>query len=233
MLQEKTKKTKIDTLIISDLHLGFRFSRTVRLLSILKKYDFNQLIVNGDIFDNLDLTRLETEHWEVLSYLRKISKDKKVVWIVGNHDGRPDILSNLIGAKVFDYFIWEMQGKKYLAIHGHQFDRFLHKNIFLSNIAEAFYYFVKKYELQNKNMLISNWIKRNNRSWLRLSNEVARGAMRFARRRECDYVFCGHTHIDKHVKGRRIEYFNSGSWIERPAHYITIKGDKIKINEVP
>lgn len=233
MPQQKNKKTKVDTLIISDLHLGLRFSRTARLLAVLRRYDFDQLIVNGDIFDNLDLSRLHADHWEVLSYLRKISKDKKVVWIIGNHDGRPDILSNLIGAKVFDYFIWEMQGKKYLAIHGHQFDRFLHKNIILSKIAISFYYFVKKFELHNKNVIISNWIKRNNRSWLRLSNEVARGAMRFARRRNCQYVFCGHTHIEKHVQTRRTEYFNSGCWIEHPAHYITIVGDKIKINEAP
>jgi len=225
----ETKKIKVDTLIVSDLHLGFRFSRTKRLVETLKKYDFDQLIVNGDIFDNLDLTRLNTEHWAVLSYLRKISKDTKVVWIVGNHDGRPDILSGVIGAKVFDSFIWEMQGKKYLAIHGHQFDRFLHKNVILSKIAETIYYFIKKFELQNKNVVISNWVKKNNRSWLRLTKEVARGAMRYARRHDCDYVFCGHTHMEKHVRGRRVEYFNSGCWIEYPAHFITIKGSKIEI----
>jgi UDP-2,3-diacylglucosamine pyrophosphatase LpxH len=223
------KKIKVDTLIVSDLHLGFRFSRTVSLIETLKKYDFDQLIVNGDIFDNLDLTRLHSDHWAVLSYLRKISKDKKVIWIVGNHDGRPDIFSDVIGAKVFNNFIWEMQGKKYLAIHGHQFDRFLHKNVILSSIAEAIYYFVKRFELHNKNTAISNWVKKNNRSWLRLSNEVAKGAMRFARRRNCDFVFCGHTHLERHEKKRGIEYFNSGCWIEHPAHYITIKGDEIEI----
>jgi hypothetical protein len=47
------------------------------------------------------------------------------VWIEGNHDeGISHILSSLIGATVYDEYLWEFDGKKCLAVHGDQFDEF-------------------------------------------------------------------------------------------------------------
>ena len=67
-----------------------------------------------------------------------------------------------------------------------------------------------------------------------LSNarEVAKGAVRYARLRRIDCIFCGHTHIAMHKKVKKIDYYNSGSWIEYPANLITIKGEVIKIIDV-
>lgn len=223
-------KKQIDTLIVSDIHLGSDLCRAEKLIETIKKYNFKRLILNGDIFDNLNFKRLHTEHWALLTYIRKISKKSEVVWIIGNHDGRLVELSELLGVKMYRKYNWKSNGKKFLAVHGHQFDRFLHKNIILSGIAIFAYNLIQKYD--GKNRTLSRWIKKTNKSWLRLSEEVAKGAFMYAKMNRDDYIFCGHTHISKYAESKGVKYYNSGCWMEIPSNYITINNEDIKINEV-
>ena len=116
-------KISIDALIISDTHLGDGSTRCDEVLKVLDKYDFKTLILNGDILNGLSFKRLSSGHWNILSQFRKLSKNHQVVWIHGNHDASSDILSRLLGVAVRNKFVWEAGGKKFLAIHGHQFDR--------------------------------------------------------------------------------------------------------------
>ena len=77
------------TLIISDIHLGSKVSRSTVLLDTLKQYTFERLILLGDIFEDLNFKRLKSAHWELLSYIRRLSNDKtgvEIIWIAGNHD---------------------------------------------------------------------------------------------------------------------------------------------------
>lgn len=224
------EKKQIDTLIISDIHLGSDLCRAEKLIDTLKKYDFKRLILNGDIFDSLNFKRLHTEHWALLTFVRKISKKSEVVWIIGNHDGRLLELSELLGVKMYRKYKWKSNGKNFLAIHGHQFDRLLNKNIILSGIAVSVYNIIQT--IDTKNRIISRWIKNTNKSWLRLSEEVARGALIYARLNKVDYIFCGHTHITKYAESRGIKYYNSGCWVSIPSSYITAEGEKIEILNV-
>ena len=132
-------KTEINTLIISDIHLGSEVARPKAVKDLLMSYDFKRLILLGDIFDSLNFSRLKKEHWNLLSYIRKLSNPDnniKVIWVEGNHDeGLSEIMSHLIGIKVFKEYYWISNGRKYLAIHGHQFDRFLNENVIISRIS--------------------------------------------------------------------------------------------------
>jgi UDP-2,3-diacylglucosamine pyrophosphatase LpxH len=224
------RKTKVDTLIISDIHLGFKFSRVAKLIAVLDGYRFKRLILNGDIFDDLNLTRLNSEHWEVLSLFRHLSKYAEVVWVIGNHDGRADILSRLIGVNVHNDYVWSAGKKKCLAIHGHQYDRFISQNPIISGLASVLFYFLKRFE--GKNEIITDWIKKHNRSWLRLSDEVASGAIKYAKTRGANYVFCGHTHLARKLELSGIKYWNSGCWVESPSHLITLKGEQVVLKAI-
>lgn len=224
------KKIKIDTLIISDIHLGDESCWAEKLIETISKYEFKRLILNGDIFDGLNFKRLHTKDWSVLSKIRKVSRKSEVVWIVGNHDGAAVYLSELIGVKVYNRYVWRSGKKKFLAIHGHQFDRFLSKNFIISAIAMSIYNLIKRFDTKNK--LFSNWIKGSSKFWLRLSAEVARGAIFYARLMRADSVFCGHTHLAMHKQAGKIDYYNSGSWVETPSGYIAVKGGKIEIATV-
>jgi len=225
----KPSKIKIDTLIISDLHLGDRHTRCQEILELLNKYDYKKLILNGDILNGLRLQRLHTGHWKILSKLRRLSKNREVIWVHGNHDAQPNILSQLLGIKVHNRYIWQAVNKKFLAIHGHQYDLFMHNNYYISRVAFAFYSFLK---LINPGGYLTDLIKKHSKTWQRDSLEVARGALHLARQLGAAYVFCGHTHKIYTSEKNGIKYYNTGSWNEKPSAYVTITGDQIKLNEV-
>ena len=130
-----------DTIVLSDLHLGSEVSRASDALRMLKSASFNRLILLGDIFSDLNFRRLKKEHWQFLGYIRKLSNPKReieVVWVEGNHDhGLSDVMSHLVGIRVYQEYSWEYGGLKHLAIHGHQFDRFVTRNRVLSTFLSS------------------------------------------------------------------------------------------------
>ena len=221
---------KIDTFIVSDVHLGSAVSRAKELLSVLKAHDFDRLILLGDIFDDLNFSNLEKDHWELLSYIQELSNPKRkieIVWVLGNHDELIfKVISHFIGIKVTQEYIWEYKNEKYLAIHGHQFDRFLANNKFVSDVA-SFIYII----LQRSSLRLSRFIKRASKKWLRLSGKIAQGAARHALKKDISYVFCGHTHREAAEVISGVHYFNVGCWTDIPSIFITIGEDVIKIHK--
>jgi UDP-2,3-diacylglucosamine pyrophosphatase LpxH len=224
------EKKKTHTLIISDLHLGTDVSQPEKVLELLKSYTFRKLILLGDIFDSLDFRNIPKNSLELISYIGKISKEKKVRWIIGNHDeGLADVFGPLMNAKIYQVYEWEFKNEKYLAIHGHQFDRFLINNAFLSYAATGVYNFIQKFDNEKKS--VSHYLKRKSKGWLRLSEKVARGAVHYGKKHGAKYVFCGHTHkaLQKSLNG--VKYYNSGCWTDTPCNCIAIDGNHIEIHE--
>lgn len=227
-------KKKIDTIIVSDVHLGSQVARPKAVRAILESYDFKRLILLGDIFDDLNFSRLKKDHWNLLSYIRKLSnpeRNKEVVWVEGNHDeGLSEIMSLMMGVKVYDEYLWELNGLTHLAIHGHQFDRFLTENVIISNVSSYVYDKVQKWDRETQS--ISRFIKRKSKSWLRLSNKVAAEALEYARERHADVVICGHTHQSMSAQSEGVTYYNTGCWTDIPSNYITIdEAGQIEIRE--
>ncbi len=223
----------LDTLIVSDVHLGSEVSRARDALDLLQSLNYRRLILLGDIFSDLNFRRLTGEHWKFLSYIRKLSNPKRkveVVWVEGNHDvGLSNLMSHLVGVPVYERYVWRFGGKKHLAIHGHQFDRFVSRNLLISRIGEAIYYELQKMDSQNKTL--SRFLDRMNTRWLRLSTKVSRGALHYAQTGGMDRVFCGHTHVAMHANQDGIDYYNTGSWIDERATYVTVADEGVAIRE--
>ena len=59
MRTEDQNKIHIDTIIVSDIHLGSEVSRPSQVIDMLQSYKFNRLILLGDIFDDLNFRRLK------------------------------------------------------------------------------------------------------------------------------------------------------------------------------
>lgn len=222
-----------DTLIISDLHLGSIVSRAEDARRMLESKTFRRLILLGDIFCDLNFRRLKSEHWELLSYIRRLSNPKRkveVVWVEGNHDrGLSEVMSHLVGIKVYQEYRWKHAGTRYLAIHGHQYDSFLVRNAALSAMGEQIYLQLQK--LDSKGKFISRFLDRQNSKWMRLSPRVATGALAYARLRGDDVVFCGHTHMSMQAERKGIRYFNSGCWTTEGPTYITVDGFGVQIHD--
>jgi UDP-2,3-diacylglucosamine pyrophosphatase LpxH len=222
-----------DTLILSDLHLGADVSRAREATRVLKETLFRRLILLGDIFADLNFGRLKKEHWQFLGAIRKLSNPKRkveVIWVEGNHDhGLTDVMSHLVGVKVYQEYVWHFAGRKHLAIHGHQFDGFGVNNLTLSSFGTSLYLFLQKLDLKGKPC--ARLIDRLNTRWLRMSSKVASGALFHARMHGVDRIFCGHTHSAMHRQLDGIDYFNSGGWTDSQPTYITIDHEAVRIHK--
>jgi len=222
-----------DTIIISDLHLGSEVSRAPAALRMLKSASFNRLILLGDIFSDLNFGRLKKEHWKFLSYIRKLSNPRReieVVWVEGNHDhGLSQVMSHLVGIRVYQEYAWEFDGIRHLAIHGHQFDRFLTRNAPLSRVLSGLHLALQKISFGKKRMI--GFLERFDTAWLRLSPKVAAGALAHGKSKNAQRIFCGHTHEALSLKREGVEYYNSGSWTQENATYIAIDHQGVRVLE--
>jgi UDP-2,3-diacylglucosamine pyrophosphatase LpxH len=222
-----------DTLILSDLHLGSEVSRASDALRMLKSSGFHRLILLGDIFSDLNFRRLKKEHWQFLGYIRKLSNPKRgieVVWVEGNHDqGLSEVMSHLVGIQVYQEYAWEYGGVRHLAIHGHQFDCFVLRNRMLSRFLSGLHLALQKLACGRHHVL--GFLEHLDTSWLRVAAQVARGALAHARTRNVQRIFCGHTHEALRMERDGIEYYNSGSWTQASATYITIDWQGVRISE--
>ena len=222
-----------NTLILSDLHLGAETSHAREATRVLRESRFHRLILLGDIFADLNFARLTKDHWKFLSYIRKLSNPKRnieVVWVEGNHDhGLTNIMSHLVGVRVYQRYAWQYSGLRHIAIHGHQFDGFQVNNVRLSRVGTSLYLKLQKLDFKSKPLV--RLIDRLNTRWLRMSPKVSAGALQYARQQEADRIFCGHTHQAVHVEEDGIHYFNSGGWVDSRLTYLTVDEQGVRIHE--
>jgi UDP-2,3-diacylglucosamine pyrophosphatase LpxH len=225
-----------DTLLVSDVHLGSEVSRARDALDLIQSLSFRRLVLLGDIFSDLNFRRLNGEHWKFLSCIRKLSNPKRkieVVWVEGNHDfGLSNVMSHLVGVPVYQRYIWNFQGKRHLAIHGHQFDNFMKRNPLLVRIGEFFLHDVIPC-LDGKTKPIARFLDRCTTNWGRMTPRIMNGALAYAKAGNIDRVFCGHTHVALSAERDGVSYYNTGSWIDSQPTYVTVGEEGVKIHEYP
>jgi UDP-2,3-diacylglucosamine pyrophosphatase LpxH len=205
----------MSTIIISDIHLGNRLNKVSELIDILQGRfpSFKRLVINGDLISDHNLNRLTKKEWKFLGLLRKWANNGvEVVWIEGNHDyGFAEILSHLLGITVCTEYEWNWNGKTCLAIHGHQFDEIACGKF--AKFISWIYLEITKSEWIRKHFGIelSEWSSK----WQRISGKVRDEAIKLAKHRKIDFIFCGHTHDKMQYENEDVTYFNSGCWVEK------------------
>ena len=219
-----------ETIIISDIHLGSKVSRAKILVDFLETISFDRLIINGDVFDSINMRRLNRHHWKVLSRLRALTdsdKHKEVIWIRGNHDGFSDLLTQLMGIKVFNEYQFNWHDQKVIVLHGDIFDTFMTKFRIIADIADYIYRFF--IYLDPVKMRFGRWLKRNSKAFIRNTQIVRTRAVNYARHKNANVIICGHTHHAEDSVLNGVRYLNSGSWTDSPAHFIGLADDQIKV----
>jgi len=226
---------EVETLILSDVHLGSDLSRADALLTTLKSYAFRRLILLGDVLDDLNFSRLPASHWAILAYLRTLCEPERnveVVWVEGNHDRLlSKVTRNFLGLSVRKRYQWTSGGKTFLAMHGHQFDTFVERHPFITEAACQVYLTIQR--LDSKQHRVSRFLKRTSKAWLRMSDLVAEGAAAYAARRGVDGILCGHTHRALSRVFDKVIYHNTGCWTEKPATFITLNEGRAELREYP
>jgi UDP-2,3-diacylglucosamine pyrophosphatase LpxH len=227
----------IDTLVVSDVHLGSNVSRVQELFSLLKsfaiadhKYRLRRLVLLGDMFDDMNFRRLRKYEWKLLGLIREMTDEEsnvEVVWLRGNHDIELiELMEHLVGTNVHEEYHWQVAGKRFFAMHGDQFDKWVIDYPILIDIPLFIYEMIQK--IDGSRHTISRFLKDKSKKWLRINEEVARGIMGYAHKKgyNLDAIFCGHTHLAEEAKIGDLMYYNTGCWTgtEAPT-YITISLD--------
>ena len=212
------------TLIISDLHIGSKGCKTEEILELLKDESFERYILVGDIIDGWlfkKYKKFSYQHARVIRRLLKLSKNKDIIWISGNHDEflrkyTPIELGNI---KVVDEFI--ENGVWYC--HGDKFDGIV-KMRWLGMLGSIGYdlaividRFLKRF---NKKTSLSKFLKDNVKAAVSFLVDFENEMVRQAKKRKCHTVVCGHIHTPSFKLIDGVYYLNCGDWIENCTHVV-------------
>lgn len=216
------------TLIISDLHIGSKGCKTEEILELLKDESYQRYILVGDIIDGWLFKRYKKftyEHAKVIRRLLKLSKDKEIIWISGNHDEflrkySPIELGNI---KVVDEYtergIWFCHGDMYDGVVK------LHWLGVLGSIgydtAIVLDRFFKRLGYKRS---LSKFLKKNVKAAISFIVDFENEMVRQAKKRQCHTVVCGHLHSpeDKMIDG--VRYLNDGDWVENCSYIVYSNG---------
>lgn len=217
-------------LFISDVHLGSKSAQADFLLDFLRLHDAQQIYLVGDIVDGWRLRR--AWHWPqshndiVQKLLRKARKGTKIYYVAGNHDEflRGFQGSHFGGIEVLDSIVHHAaNGRKYLVIHGDQFDVIVNNYRMIAYLGDWAYdaamninwvMNIIRRKLGLPYWSFSSWAKFRVKKAVNFISRFQEIVAEEARRQETDGVICGHIHHATIEMLDGIEYMNAGDWVE-------------------
>ena len=224
----------LDSLIVSDLHLGLRGSRSAELAALLPTLRFRRLVLLGDILHDAALRRLSGDDWTLIAALRQLrhrADRPELLPVVGNHDRAcAELLARLLDRPVTESVTWTRAGRRFLAVHGDLFDRFVTRHPKTAAAVSAMFGFC-----QRRLSLQGRWPHLADQFHVRLTDggrKLADAALAHAHCNDADVIFCGHTHQayeQRHAEGGRyarpLAYFNTGAWLGLRPTFVTVATD--------
>lgn len=218
------------SLFISDVHLGSKAAQAGFLLDFLRMHQADTIYLVGDIVDGWRLKRAwhwPQEHNDVVQkLLRQARKGTRIVYIAGNHDEflRQYQGTHFGGIEVLDRCIHVgAQGRKYLVIHGDQFDVVVHNYRTIAYLGDwAYDAAIAFNSLMNAARRwfglpywsFSSWAKVRVKKAVNFIGAFQTVVADEARRSGADGVICGHIHHATIETIAGIEYMNTGDWVE-------------------
>lgn len=213
--------------VISDLHLGNPFSEASRSLSSFLDYVLEQdyhLIINGDGLEILqaDLGTLARSTSSVAAGIRRlVEADRRVYYIVGNHDiALEHLLGSWLGENLRPFLNVRSGDLRIRVEHGHLYDPFFFKY-------PTIYEWVTRmagpilrirpelYEVWIYYQRFKRWLGRHlKQSGRRTQPTPFHEGAAMLLRRGFDAVVFGHTHKPEVVEMEGGVYINGGNWVK-------------------
>jgi len=222
---------KVRAIFISDVHLGTRGCQADRLLDFLKNHEAEYLFLLGDIIDFWAMRRgvywSAAQNTLIQKVLRRARHGEKVFMVPGNHDEavRAHEGTDFGGiAIVGEHVHTAADGRRYLLIHGDEFDQVTRHHRWVALLGDAAY---------NALVRINGWL-----SWVRrrlnipgywslagYAKRKVKTAVNFifdfedsvihaVRERGLDGVICGHIHSAAIRAIGDLTYINCGDWVD-------------------
>lgn len=214
-------------IIISDTHIGSKYYKAKELHEFLSNIEYDELILAGDI---LDFIRVPTFTKRAVKIAESIDFNKKIIYIVGNHDTP---LSGLIGTELFgikflERYEFQAGGRTFRIEHGDSYDEhYCIRNNIIMSIFSVIQNFVEEWFEVNLSDWFTTWkIKRRKlrRIWdiLSWNNDV-------------DVFICGHSHTPEAIiwvdENQNIKtYVNSGDWVSHTT-YVEITDGVVRLKK--
>jgi len=205
-------------------------SQADKLLDFMKTFECDNLFLVGDIIDGWALNTgfywPQTHNDVIQKILRKARKGTKVVYIPGNHDEFlrsfcDTEFGNLILTK--QYIHTAADGKKYLLMHGDEFDAVVSKMKWLSHLGSWAYDFsiffnIFVAKIRNKLGLpywsLSAWLKYKVKRAVNFISDYEENLSNYALSKGVQGIVCGHIHHPNMRDIQGITYLNCGDWVE-------------------
>jgi UDP-2,3-diacylglucosamine pyrophosphatase LpxH len=217
-------------LFISDLHLGTRAAQADSFLDFLRHHDAPIIYLVGDIIDFWRVKRgpiwLQSHNDVLQKLLRKVRKGSHIVYIPGNHDeAMRDYCGMHFGGIEIrrDVVHRAADGRRYLVMHGDEFDVVVRYAKWLAFLGDRSYEFAlwcntplnwlrRKFGFGYWSL--SAYLKLRVKSAVNFIGAFEHALAEEAVRRDVDGVICGHIHhaADRLIDG--VRYLNCGDWVE-------------------
>lgn len=218
------------TLFISDIHLGSRGCQAHHLLDFLRYHDAETIYLVGDI---VDMWRLKSSwYWPQLhndvvqKLLRKVRQGTRMIYLPGNHDDglRSYYGTHFGGIEVVEQAVHQgADGKRYLVLHGDQFDCVVANAKWLALLGDHAYTVALGLNTLFNNVRrrlgfsywsFSHWAKLKVKSAVNYIGDFEQAVMAEVRRTGSDGVICGHIHHAAIREQLGALYLNCGDWVE-------------------
>jgi UDP-2,3-diacylglucosamine pyrophosphatase LpxH len=223
---------QVRSIFLSDIHLGTKACQAGQLLEFLKEYDSEQVFLLGDIVDLWAMSR-GSVHWTpeqntfVQKMLRRARHGKKVYFIPGNHD---EAIREYIGTSfgnvmvVADYIHTAADGRRYLLIHGDEFDQVTLHHRWVAILGDMAYNLLVRLNIYLSWLRrtlrrpgywsLAGYAKRRIKTALNFIFDFEDSVIRHAKDLGLDGAICGHIHwpMIKEVDG--LSYINCGDWVD-------------------
>jgi UDP-2,3-diacylglucosamine pyrophosphatase LpxH len=225
-----TGKTRVRTLFISDVHLGFRHARVRELNEFLRGIEAESIVLVGDIIDALSLARRlfwSPQHTEVVrTLLARQRAGTRLVYIPGNHDASLGMLAEMLQGQFEVHREWvhrTARGERLLVLHGDQFDDVLTCPRWLARLGDALHGATVgiNYGINNLRRALGKpyWamtegVKLTIGASRRYIREFEQLAAHHAHAQGYDGVVCGHIHRANLCRIGTTLYANTGDWVE-------------------
>lgn len=227
---EVTKIKHHRTIVLSDIHLGSKWSKAKEVTRFLKENTCDNLILCGDIIDGWNLMRGKKNKWKrrhtkFIKLLLDIQHNTKITYLRGNHDDFLDVVLPMTfqNIKIVKDCIYESGNKRFYILHGDVFDTVTSRFSWLSKIGDIGYslllwinkiYNNRRVKKGLPYYSLSKEIKNKVKTSVSYISDYEHHIVEIARKKKCDGVICGHIHHPEMRYYDDILYLNSGDWVE-------------------
>jgi len=224
------KPLRLRSLFISDVHLGFPGCSAEFLCDFLDQVDCDFLYLVGDIVDFHYMRNRRfwpASHSDVVQKILEIAcAGSRVIYVPGNHDDSLRRFCDLAFGhiEVKAQAIHESaDGRRFLVIHGDQFDSAIRFSPLLSMIGtwtydgllriNAWVNATRRWLGMDYWSLVA-FLKHRVKNAMRYVTRFEEAALRAADKERVDAVICGHIHRAEISTAEALAYMNCGDWVE-------------------